>query len=85
MILLKHSNRTHTRGCTAQTKGTVYIVYEDIFDANNACEHLSGLNVCNSYLVILYYQRYKAFKRVNKDLMRDQIDELKARYGIDLD
>jgi len=27
----------------------------------------------------------QAFKRVNKDLKRDQIDELKAKYGIDLD
>jgi len=90
------------RGCTAQTKGTAYVVYEDIFDAKNACEHLSGFNVCNRYLVVLYYQPHKvsyhihqtlfyiaccsqAFKRVNKDLKRDQIDELKAKYGIDLD
>lgn len=72
-------------GCAAQTKGTAYVVYEDIFDAKNACEHLSGFNVCNRYLVVLYYQPHKAFKRVNKDLKRDQIDELKAKYGIDLD
>ena len=70
--------------CTAQPKGTAYVVYEDIFDAKNACEYLSGFNVCNRYLVVLYYQPYKALKRVNKDLKRDQIDELKARYGIDL-
>ena len=92
---------SHHRGCTAQTKGTAYVVYEDIFDAKNACEHLSGFNVCNRYLVVLYYQPHKvschgyltcglqvvsqAFKRVNKDLKRDQIDELKAKYGIDLD
>ena len=28
---------------------------------------------------------YEAFMRVNKDLKGDRIDELKARYGIDLD
>ena len=60
-------------------------MYEDIFDAKNACEHLSSFNVCNRYLVVLYYQPYKAFMRVNTALKRDQIDELKARYGIDLD
>jgi len=28
-------------------------VYEDIFDAKNACDHLSGFNVQNRYLVVL--------------------------------
>jgi len=35
------------------------VVYEDIFDAKNACDHLSGFNVCNRYLVVLYYQSNK--------------------------
>lgn len=46
-------------GITAETKGTAYVVYEDIFDAKNACDHLSGFNVCNRYLVVLYYQPNK--------------------------
>lgn len=46
-------------GCAANTKGTAFVVYEDIFDAKNACEHLSGFNVCNRYLVVLYYQPHK--------------------------
>lgn len=44
------------RGNTAETRGTAFVVYEDIFDAKNACEHLSGFNVSNRYLVVLYYQ-----------------------------
>lgn len=43
------------RGNTPETRGTAYVVYEDIFDAKNACDHLSGFNVCNRYLVVLYY------------------------------
>lgn len=46
-------------GSTPETKGTAYVVYEDIFDAKNACDHLSGFNVCNRYLVVLYYQPNK--------------------------
>ncbi|KAM3179065.1 Splicing factor 3B subunit 6 [Hymenolepis weldensis] len=46
-------------GNTPETKGTALVVYEDIFDAKNACDHLSGFNVCNRYLVVLYYQRNK--------------------------
>ena len=47
------------RGNTPDTKGTAFVVYEDIFDAKNACDHLSGFNVCNRYLVVLYYQSNK--------------------------
>ena len=49
----------HIRGVTAETRGTAYVVYEDIFDAKNACDHLSGFNVCNRYLIVLYYQPTK--------------------------
>uniref|UniRef100_A0A2K5PJB5 Splicing factor 3B subunit 6 n=1 Tax=Cebus imitator TaxID=2715852 RepID=A0A2K5PJB5_CEBIM len=42
-------------GNTPETRGTAYVVYEDIFDAKNACDHLSGFNICNRYLVVLYY------------------------------
>ena len=35
------------KGNAKDTKGTAFVVYEDIFDAKNACDHLSGFNVCN--------------------------------------
>jgi pre-mRNA branch site protein p14 len=35
------------------------VVYEDIYDAKNACDHLSGFNVGGRYLVVLYYQAAK--------------------------
>ena len=34
-------------------------MYDDIFDAKNACDHLSGFNVCGRYIVVLYYQTTK--------------------------
>ncbi|UYV82926.1 SF3B6 [Cordylochernes scorpioides] len=46
-------------GNTPETRGTAFVVYEDIFDAKNACDHLSGFNVCGRYLVVLYYQSNK--------------------------
>lgn len=51
------------RGNTSETRGTAFVVYEDIFDAKNACDHLSGFNVCNRYLVVLYYQSNKVIFR----------------------
>ena len=31
------------------------MVYDDIYDAKNAVDHLSGFNVANRYLIVLYY------------------------------
>lgn len=69
-------------GVTQETRGTAYVVYEDIFDAKNACDHLSGFNVCNRYLIVLYYQPTKMFQKMDKDKKKDQIDKMKAKYGV---
>ncbi|KAJ1527035.1 hypothetical protein ONE63_008578 [Megalurothrips usitatus] len=69
-------------GNTPETKGTAFVVYEDIFDAKNACDHLSGFNVCNRYLVVLYYQANKAFKRVDVDKKREELDKVKTKFGL---
>lgn len=53
-----------SRGNTPETRGTAYVVYEDIFDAKNACDHLSGFNVCNRYLVVLYYNANRVCARL---------------------
>ncbi|XP_058797883.1 splicing factor 3B subunit 6 [Phymastichus coffea] len=72
-------------GNTAETRGTAFVVYEDIFDAKNACDHLSGFNVCNRYLVVLYYQSNKAFKRVDVDKKLDEIEKIKTKYNLNED
>lgn len=72
-------------GNTPETRGTAFVVYEDIFDAKNACDHLSGFNVCNRYLVVLYYQSTKAFKKLNIDKKREELDKVKTKYNINSD
>lgn len=73
------------RGNTPDTRGTAFVVYEDIFDAKNACDHLSGFNVCNRYLVVLYYQSSKAFKKTDLEKKQEEIDKMKTKYGISTD
>lgn len=58
------------------------MVYEDIFDAKNACDHLSGFNVCNRYLVVLYYQSNKAFKGQDVEKKAEELAALKKKYGL---
>ncbi|XP_055846333.1 splicing factor 3B subunit 6 [Episyrphus balteatus] len=69
-------------GNTPETRGTAFVVYEDIFDAKNACDHLSGFNVCNRYLVVLYYQSTKAFKRLDVDKKQEELNNIKAKYNL---
>ena len=40
------------------------MVYEDIYDAKNACDHLSGFNVANRYLIVLYFNPVRHNKKV---------------------
>lgn len=62
--------------------GTAFVIYEDIFDAKNACDHLSGFNVCNRYLVVLYYQASKAFDKMNLDKEKEKLAKTQAKYGL---
>ena len=67
-------------GTDKETRGTAFVVYEDIFDAKAACEHLSGFNVGSRYLTVLYFQ---ARKQARADLGRAQgeVDALRARVA----
>ena len=70
-------------GTASDTRGTAFVVYEDIFDAKNACEHLSGFNVCNRYLVVLYYQPTKMNKQMDKEKKKQNIEDMKKKYGME--
>uniref|UniRef100_A0A7S3G337 RRM domain-containing protein n=1 Tax=Palpitomonas bilix TaxID=652834 RepID=A0A7S3G337_9EUKA len=69
-------------GSAAETKGTALVAYDDIYDAKNACDNLSGFNVCNRYLIVLYYQVNKVTKKVDAAKKREEIDALKKKHGV---
>eukprot|EP00906_Rhabdomonas_costata_P015842 RCo022721 len=66
-------------GVSPETKGTAFVVYEDIFDAKNAVDHLNGFNVCGRYLILLYYQQQRVQKRVDLQKKKEELDALKAK------
>lgn len=39
------------QGIANNTKGTAFVVYEDVTDAKQACDKLNGFNFQNRYLV----------------------------------
>ena len=58
------------KGVNQETRGTAFVIYEDIYEAKAALEALSGFNVKGRYLVVLYHQKDKLQKK--KDLERER-------------
>ena len=61
------------------TRGTAFVVYEDIYDAKAAVDHLSGFNVGGRYLVVLYYQPAKFERREQQEEKEREVLELRKR------
>ncbi|KAI5778567.1 hypothetical protein EDC01DRAFT_673711 [Geopyxis carbonaria] len=72
------------QGIANNTKGTAFVVYEDVMDAKTACDKLNGFNFQNRYLVVLYHQPEK-MARAEGDLQKRQenLEKLKKQHGID--
>ena len=66
-------------GAEKDNRGTAFVVYEDIFDAKTACEHLSGFNVGTRYLTVLYFQASKVAKVVSQLELKEKY--LNCNYG----
>lgn len=69
-------------GDKPDTRGTAFVVYDDIYDAKNAVDHLSGFNVCGRYLIVLYYQQGKMEKKLDVKQKRDELEALKQKYNL---
>ena len=55
ILFLVHTSKIYYRqirqGMANNTKGTAFVVYEDVMDAKQACDKLNGFNFQNRYLV----------------------------------
>lgn len=75
-------------GVNNETRGTAFVIYEDIYDAKNAVDHLSGFNVCGRYLIVLYYQPHKMQQRKGGgggqlEKQKQEIEGLRQKYGVE--
>ena len=69
-------------GDKTETRGTAFVVYDDIYDAKNAVDHLSGFNVCGRYLIVLYYQAQRMQQKVDTQKKKKELEELKEKYEL---
>ncbi|KOS48399.1 hypothetical protein ACN38_g620 [Penicillium nordicum] len=72
------------QGIANTSKGTAFVVYEDVHDAKQACDKLNGFNFQNRYLVVLYHQPEKMV-RTKEDITERQenLERLKQQHGIE--
>merc|ERR1712216_1041259 len=74
--------RIGEKGPKSDTKGTAFVVFEDIYDAKNARDALDGFNVCGRYLIVLYYNQAKMMKKLDTKRQEAEIEAMKAKYDI---
>ena len=60
------SIRQIRKGNTVKTRGSGFVIYNDIYDAKNALEKLNGFRIKGRFLVCLYYQKEK---HINKEII----------------
>eukprot|EP01056_Protomagalhaensia_sp_Gyna25_P003424 Protomagalhaensia_sp_Gyna_25__3423@NODE_3091_length_737_cov_13_796562_g2584_i0_p1_GENE_NODE_3091_length_737_cov_13_796562_g2584_i0NODE_3091_length_737_cov_13_796562_g2584_i0_p1_ORF_typecomplete_len172_score33_14RRM_1/PF00076_22/1_6e15RRM_5/PF13893_6/1_7e13RRM_8/PF11835_8/4_2e07RRM_8/PF11835_8/1_3e03RRM_7/PF16367_5/3_1e06DUF4523/PF15023_6/0_016RRM_occluded/PF16842_5/0_045_NODE_3091_length_737_cov_13_796562_g2584_i071517 len=75
------SVRQIRKGIAPNTKGTAFVVYDDVYDAQNAVDHLSGFNVAGRYLVVLYYDPVREARRADKKLKDDENNLIRRQSG----
>jgi RNA recognition motif. (a.k.a. RRM, RBD, or RNP domain) len=85
-ILLRSLSRRAViacRGNAKKTKGTAFVVYEDIFDAKRAQEGLSGFNVQNRYLIVLYWNQKRQQQHLSTKQEEEELKAMQQKYGVD--
>lgn len=70
------------QGIANDTRGTAFVVYEDIHDAANACSGLSGFNLLGRYLIVLYYQQNKLTKKKELEAREKDLENLKKKFNV---
>ncbi len=71
-------------GHANDTKGTCYVVYEEVGDAKTACEKLSGFNFKGRYLTVLFHSVDKLLQsQMDMKARREALEQVKKANGID--
>ncbi|KAG6378764.1 hypothetical protein JVT61DRAFT_13038 [Boletus reticuloceps] len=72
-------------GNEPKSKGTAFVVFDDVMDAKNALDHLNGFHLQERYIVVLYHMPAKQDAAAAKaDLARreEELTQLKKKHNI---
>lgn len=68
-------------GTEQATRGSAYVVYEDIYDAKQALDKLQGFNVGGRYLTIVYYNQGKVQKKLEAKRKQEEIEKMRKKFA----
>ncbi|KAF7332061.1 RNA-binding domain-containing protein [Mycena kentingensis (nom. inval.)] len=72
-------------GNEQKTKGTAFVVYDDVMDAKNALDHLNGFHLQERYIVVLYHMPAKqdaAAAKAEIARREEELSKLKSKHNI---
>ncbi|KAI5893946.1 RNA-binding domain-containing protein [Schizophyllum commune H4-8] len=72
-------------GNEQKTKGTAFVVFEDVMDAKNALDHLNGFHLQERYIVVLYHMPEKqnaAQAKLELQQREEELEKLKQKHNI---
>jgi pre-mRNA branch site protein p14 len=71
-------------GVEPKTKGTAFVVFDDVMDAKNALEHLNGFHLQERYIVVLYHMPAKqdAASKLEIEKREQVLADLKRAHDI---
>ncbi|KLO19869.1 RNA-binding domain-containing protein [Schizopora paradoxa] len=85
-LFLRYGNIRQIRiGNAAKTKGTAFVVYEDVMNAKNALEHLNGFHLQERYIVVLYHMPTRqdaAAQKAELERREAELARLKKEHNI---
>lgn len=65
-----------------ETKGTAFVIYMNLAEAKAAMEALTGFNVEQRYLSVLYFHPSKKKAALDLEKKRQEIEELRQQYNM---
>ncbi|PKI85276.1 hypothetical protein MVES1_001384 [Malassezia vespertilionis] len=69
-------------GTTQATRGSAYIVYEEMGDAKNALSNLNGFHLQERYIVVLYHVPSRLSGKGTISQREEELMRVKSQYGI---
>ncbi|SPO25348.1 related to RNA-binding protein (RRM superfamily) [Ustilago trichophora] len=65
-----------------KTKGTAYVVYEEMADAKRASDNLNGFHLNERYIVVLFHMPARLAAKADLARREEELAELKALHNI---
>ncbi|KAI0048044.1 pre-mRNA branch site protein p14 [Auriscalpium vulgare] len=72
-------------GNEPKSKGTAFVVFDDVMDAKNALDHLNGFHLQERYIVVLYHMPAKqdaAAAKAELAKREEELTQLKKKHDI---